>query len=83
MILVQESQLEQVDPQKQYVLGGWQRLCVVFGKDIASYLPRILPSLFKLVEGIVESSIKVSSLDNIADFDDGKDEIKINTFETE
>lgn len=50
LISVQDSQLEQVDPQKQYVLGGWQRLCVVFGKDIAPYLPRILPGLFKLIE---------------------------------
>jgi hypothetical protein len=58
LITVQDSQLEQVDPQKQYILGGWQRLCTVFGKDIAPYLPRILPGLFKLIEQVIESTIK-------------------------
>lgn len=72
-----------MDPQKQYVLGGWQRLCVVFGKDIGPYLPRILPGLFKLVEQIVETRIKASPFDTLVDPAEGKDEVKINTFETE
>jgi hypothetical protein len=50
MITVQDSQLEQVDPQKQYVLSGWQRLSAVYGKDLSQYLPQILPGLFKLIE---------------------------------
>ena len=62
LISLQESQLEQVDPQKQYMLGGWQRLCLVFGTDLATYLPRVLPGLLNLVEGIIQSSVKSSSL---------------------
>ncbi len=49
LIRLQSSELEQVDPQKTYVLIGWQRLCLVLSKDLAPYLPAILPSLFKLV----------------------------------
>lgn len=32
MIHIQESKFEQVDPQKSYILAGWQRLCLVYGK---------------------------------------------------
>lgn len=82
LISVQSSQFEQTDPQKQYVLAGWQRICTVFGKDIAPYLPKILPDLFTIVETLVEASIKTSNLDNLIDPEDDKD-VKINTYETE
>jgi len=32
MINMQQSQFEQTDPQKTYILAGWQRLCLVYGK---------------------------------------------------
>jgi hypothetical protein len=32
MIGLQSSQFEQTDPQKTYILAGWQRLCLVYGK---------------------------------------------------
>lgn len=32
MIQLQSSTFEQVDPQKTYILAGWQRLCLVYGK---------------------------------------------------
>jgi len=32
MISIQESSFEQTDPQKSYILSGWQRLCLVYGK---------------------------------------------------
>ena len=80
LITVQSSKFEQVDPQKQYVLAGWQRISTVFGKDLAPFLPRILPDLFNIVEGLVEASIKTSNLDNLIDPEDDKGEIKINTY---
>lgn len=66
------------------MLAGWQRICTVFGKDLSPYLPKILPDLFKIVENLVEGSIKTSNLDHLIDPDDDKGgEIKINTYETE
>lgn len=59
MIHMQQSQFEQTDPQKTYILAGWQRLCLVYGKELASYLDRILPSLFKLVENVINNELKV------------------------
>jgi len=50
MIKIQESNLESVDPQKSYLLSGWQRLAIVLERDLAPYLPRIVPSLFKLLK---------------------------------
>lgn len=64
------------------MLAGWQRICTVFGKDIAPYLPKIIPDLFAIVESLVESHIKTSNLDHLIDPEDDK-EIKINTYETE
>jgi hypothetical protein len=46
MIHIQESKFEQVDPQKSYLLAGWQRLCLIYGQELSAYLGRILPSLF-------------------------------------
>ena len=54
MIRLQSSQFEQTDPQKTYILAGWQRLCLVYGKDLGSYLDKILPGLFKLVENVIK-----------------------------
>lgn len=76
MIQIQESNLEQVDPQKSYLLSGWQRLCLTLGDDFAPYLAKILPSLFKLLENIF-SEPKAD-----IDLTENKKE-DINTYETE
>lgn len=84
LIILQSSQLEQVDPQKTYVLIGWQRLCLVLGQEIVPYLPNILPSLFNLVKVVIDTHIKLNSFD--IDKPDEVDEItkeSINTYETE
>lgn len=84
LIVLQSSQLEQVDPQKTYVLIGWQRLCLVLGQEIVTYLPAILPSLFQLVQNVIDTHIKLNSFD--IDKPDEADEIakeSINTYETE
>lgn len=59
MINMQQSQFEQTDPQKTYILAGWQRLCLVYGKELAGYLDRILPSLFALVENVINTELKL------------------------
>ena len=76
MIQIQESHLEQIDPQKSYLLSGWQRLCLTMGDDFVPYLGKILPSLFKLLENIF-SEPKADS-----EYVETKKE-DINTFETE
>jgi len=77
MIVIQESSLEQIDPQKSYLLSGWQRLCLTMGDDFVPYLAKILPSLFKLLENIF------SEPKPEADFVDSTKKEDINTFETE
>lgn len=57
MIQLQGSQFEQTDPQKTYILAGWQRLCLVYGKELGNYLDKILPGLFALVEKVVQEEI--------------------------
>ena len=54
MTKLQNSTFEQVDPQKIYILQGWQRLCLAYGKDLGTYLPNIFPGLFTLVEKVVK-----------------------------
>jgi importin-5 len=84
MIHMQQSQFEQTDPQKTYILAGWQRLCLVYGKELATYLERILPSLFKLVENVINNELKVvnepeTKEEEKKELKDFKDE-NINTF---
>lgn len=87
MINIQNSQFEQVDPQKTYILAGWQRLCLVYEKNLGSYLDRILPSLFALVENVIKNEIdlcKNPDPEKLQEKMEEKevDEANINTFET-
>lgn len=59
MIHIQESKFEQVDPQKSYILAGWQRLCLIYGQELAGYLDRILPSLFELVRNVINTELNL------------------------
>lgn len=59
MIHIQESKFEQTDPQKSYILAGWQRLCLVYGKELAAHLDRILPSLFALVRNVINNELNL------------------------
>lgn len=59
MIAIQESNFEQTDPQKTYVLAGWQRLCLVYGQELGAYLNRILPSLFALVQNVINNELNL------------------------
>ncbi|CAD8128052.1 unnamed protein product [Paramecium sonneborni] len=52
LIQVQTSNLEAIDPQKSYVLSGWQRLALVCPLQLAKYLGDIVPSLFQLIQQV-------------------------------
>lgn len=72
LLQIQEGHFEAQDPQKSYVLSGWQRLCLVCPQLLSPYLPRILPSLFSLVKIVFDlhgGQAKPNSADT-----EGKDE---------
>ncbi len=86
MIQIQESKFEQVDPQKSYILAGWQRLCLIYGQELAGSLGRILPSLFELVRNVINTELNlVNQPEHQTEEKEEKeqDETGINTFETE
>lgn len=87
LIRLQSSQFEQTDPQKTYILAGWQRLCLVYGKELGGYLDRILPGLFALVENVIKEEIAmVNGEMEKPEEEDGEEAGKdknINTYETE
>ncbi len=61
-------------------------MCLVYGKELGTYLDRILPSLFALVENVINTELKmvanpVVNQDDKKETDDVTD--NINTFETE
>lgn len=39
MLALQNSGLAATDPQKSYLLSGWQRLVLVMGQNFTPYLP--------------------------------------------
>jgi len=52
MIQLQNAGLEATDPQKSYLLSGYQRLVLVMGSNFESYLPHILPHVFNLLKSV-------------------------------
>ena len=54
MIGIQQNHMEESDPQKLYLLAGWQRLSSLFKQDFTPYLSEILPSLFALIEVTIQ-----------------------------
>lgn len=74
MVTIQQGQLDPTDPQRSYLLSGWQRLCIVMKKDFAVFLPQIVPSLFKLIENVFNENQKDV---------EGEKKVNINTFDTE
>ncbi|CAD8079878.1 unnamed protein product [Paramecium primaurelia] len=61
LIQVQTSNLEAIDPQKSYVLSGWQRLALVCPQQLAKYLGQIVPSLFQLIQQVFNINTKESN----------------------
>jgi importin-5 len=58
MIKIQQNNLEEVDPQKAYLLSGWQRIAIILGKDFVPYLDTILPPIFELIKNVLEADAK-------------------------
>ncbi len=64
-------------------MAGWQRLCLVYGKDLGIYLDRILPGLFALVEKVIQEEIAMVNGEVEKEDDENNKDKNINTFETE
>ena len=50
MIKIQSQDItyEDSDPQKSYLLAGYQRLCKILGERLVPFLPEIIPGLIKM-----------------------------------
>lgn len=48
MIIVQNSQMADNDPQKVYLLSAWQRICVIMQEEFAPYLDQIMPNILQI-----------------------------------
>eukprot|EP00331_Platyophrya_macrostoma_P022094 CAMPEP_0176443770 /NCGR_PEP_ID=MMETSP0127-20121128/22638_1 /TAXON_ID=938130 /ORGANISM="Platyophrya macrostoma, Strain WH" /LENGTH=1003 /DNA_ID=CAMNT_0017829097 /DNA_START=385 /DNA_END=3396 /DNA_ORIENTATION=+ len=44
---------DSLDPQRCYLLSGWQRICMIMEEDFVPYLELVLPNLFKIVEQVL------------------------------
>ena len=69
MVSLQEAELTKDDPQRFYLLGAWQRICLILEKEFAAYLPRVVPGLLKIAGAMpgmgVSSGLKTGSLESI------------------
>jgi importin-5 len=54
MLQIQKNYIEDSDPQKSYLLSGWQRICIILQEDFVPFMDEILPSLFDLVERVIK-----------------------------
>lgn len=57
LIGIQESNLQESDPQRPFIMTAWERLCSIYGYELAGSLGRILPSLLGLVKRAVTGEI--------------------------
>jgi len=98
LVYIQKNDLaaDSLDPQRSYVLSGWQRICLILEEEFVPYLSVVLPSLFKVIENLLrdrkEEESAVDEASSLALFatTDGKSQQKelekkqvTNTFEHE
>ena len=53
MLEIQQNDIVEADPQKFFLMAGWKRICMVLKKRFTPYLKDIVPSLFNIIDGIV------------------------------
>lgn len=83
MIQIQQSDvaMDGSDPQRCYVLSGWQRICLILEEEFIPYLPLILPSLFKIIEHIFKGESEAKEAESeyeVADYFVGDSKEKLN-----
>jgi len=82
MIMIQQSNLDQQDPQRSYLLSAWQRICLVMKTDFTPYLADILPSILTMASLKPEMGIEgkgAADLENVLnEIGPGQDGKKVN-----
>mmetsp|Transcript_19732 Transcript_19732/g.24345 ORF Transcript_19732/g.24345 Transcript_19732/m.24345 type:complete len:515 (+) Transcript_19732:1395-2939(+) len=68
LLQIQETQLEKRDSQRIYLLGAWQRICLLMKAEFAPYLPRVLPSLLQMAA--LNPEMGISGQEQLADLTD-------------
>ena len=48
MLAVQNSQMDDKDPQRVYLLSAWQRICVIMKEKFTPYLDLMMPSILQM-----------------------------------
>lgn len=56
--------MDSLDPQRCYILSGWQRICLILEDEFVPYLQLVLPSLFKVIENILKAPQKEKEEDS-------------------
>nr|OQO21928.1 hypothetical protein B0A51_13028 [Rachicladosporium sp. CCFEE 5018] len=67
---VQGSLIDDDDPQEQYLLHCWGRMCRVLGQDFVPYLPAVMPPLLKLATAKADIQL-LEDDDNVAQMEEG------------
>lgn len=84
---LQEAEFNKEDPQKFYLLGAWQRICLILGKDLAPYLSEVVPKLLVIAGSgaAAEDEKKKQSFEDVLHGlnKDKKDKYEITTTEIE
>ena len=66
LIKIQTNQLDLLenDPQKSYLLAGWNRICTTLEKDFAPYINSLMPSLLTLAKSTFKNNSKMKTYDS-------------------
>ena len=86
MLNIQNSDIskEGDDPQKNYLLSGWQRISVILKEDFIRYIDDILPGLLEIIKRIIIDSDETMNNPEISEMktaNEGDDaDIKGNTY---
>ena len=71
MVQIQTNQVDKIDPQTNFLLASWHRIASTLQEDFTPYLDYIMPSIFKLVEDIIQAQKEM------AENEDNEDESSI------
>ena len=81
MVEIQQNDIIEADPQKYFLLAGWKRICSILKTRFAPYLESIVPSLFDLIQSILneEKAKQNKRLENDHEATDVKEALGIDT----
>ncbi len=67
---IQQSITDEDDPQSQYLLHCWGRMCRVLGRDFVPYLPGVMPPLLELASAKADIQL-IDNEEDALDQEDG------------